>query len=391
MRPVARTVVVGLSAGAAAEAAERVAAALRPTGLPAGGWLVVEPDEESLRLALGVPSALTVVVCGPGRATGEVVGRAVEDATGRPTGPGPGARPSEVGVEGRSVAVGDREVVVVVADEEFDRALAEQVVPRARARARGFVAVRTLRVAGVTVRDVEERLGDWLAAPSEAVRVRVVAAPAETWVRLEARAATEAAAREALDAADAKIAGRLGEDCFGRDDETLEQVVGRLLLARGAMLAVAESCTGGLLGHRLTGVPGSSAWFERGVTVYSNRAKEELLGVPADVLRAHGAVSAPCVEAMVHGVRRLAGADCGLAVTGIAGPSGGTPAKPVGTVFVGVAVGPAVSTHHFLFAGDRASVKWQSAQAALDLLRRQLAATPRGAPADVRCRREGGP
>ncbi|HXG01902.1 MAG TPA: nicotinamide-nucleotide amidohydrolase family protein, partial [Candidatus Binatia bacterium] len=275
---------------------------------------------------------------------------------------------------GAGTLEGDR-TIVVAAGEGLERALAEQVVPRARTRARGFVAVRTLRVAGVGVRDVEERLADWLGAAGE-VRVTLLSAPAETWVRLEARGASEAAAREVLDAADLKIVARLGDDCFGRDDETLEQVVGRRLLERGATLAAAESCTGGLLGHRLTSVPGSSAWFERGVMVYSNRAKEELLGVPADVLRAHGAVSAPCAEAMVRGVCRLAGADCGLAITGIAGPAGGTPAKPVGTVFVGVAVGEAVSTHHFRFAGDRASIKWQSAQAALDLLRRRLAEAP---------------
>jgi nicotinamide-nucleotide amidase len=363
MTPTARTVIVGLGPIAAAEAAERVAAALLPTGLPLGGWLVAEPEEEALRAALAMESALTVVVCGPARATVEAVRRVVEQAAGRP--PAAGAGTLE----------GDR-TVVVAAGDGLERALVEQVVPRARTRARGFVAVRTLRVTGVGDHEVEARLGHRLTAPGGDVRVTLLSAPAETWVRLEARGATEAAARAALDQAEAGIAARLGADCFGRDDETLEQVVGRRLLERGATLAVAESCTGGLLGHRLTSVPGSSAWFERGVMVYSNRAKEELLGVPADVLRTHGAVSAPCAEAMVRGVRRLAGADCGLAVTGIAGPSGGTPAKPVGTVFVGVAVGEAVSTHHFRFAGDRASIKWQSAQAALDLLRRRLATTP---------------
>jgi nicotinamide-nucleotide amidase len=151
-------------------------------------------------------------------------------------------------------------------------------------------------------------------------------------------------------------------------------VVGRMLSARRWTLAVAESCTGGLLGHRLTNVPGSSAYFERGVLVYSNRAKEDLVGVPASVLRAHGAVSAPCAEAMARGVAERAGTPCGLAITGIAGPDGGTPAKPVGTVFVGLAVEGRVSARRFRFAGDRASVKWQSTQAAFDMLRRALTA-----------------
>jgi PncC family amidohydrolase len=150
-------------------------------------------------------------------------------------------------------------------------------------------------------------------------------------------------------------------------------VVGRLLVERRLTLAVAESCTGGLLSHRLTSVPGSSAYFERGVLAYSHRAKEEL-GVPDSLLRAHGTVSGPCAEAMARGVATLAGAPCALAVTGIAGPDGGTPDKPVGTVFVGLAVNGDVAARRFYFAGDRAAVTWQSTQAALDILRRSLRA-----------------
>jgi nicotinamide-nucleotide amidase len=161
-----------------------------------------------------------------------------------------------------------------------------------------------------------------------------------------------------------------------RDDPSLERAVGDLLRARGLTVAVAESCTGGLLGHRLTNIPGSSAYFERGVMVYSNRAKQEMLGVPDAILHEHGAVSAPCAEAMVRGVLRISGADCGLAVTGIAGPDGGTPTKPVGTVFIGVAVRDRVESRHFHFTGDRASVKWQSSQMALDMLRRRLEESP---------------
>ena len=131
-------------------------------------------------------------------------------------------------------------------------------------------------------------------------------------------------------------------------------------------------CLYGLLGHRLTNVPGSSAYFERGVLAYSNRAKEELLGMPESLLSAHGAVSAPCAEAMARGVATLAGSPCGLAVTGILGPDGGTPAKPVGTVFVGLALKGEALARRFSFSGDRAQVKWQAAQAALDVLRRSL-------------------
>ena len=191
-------------------------------------------------------------------------------------------------------------------------------------------------------------------------------------MRLRARGRTAAAAAKRLAELEGTVAERLGDDCYGRDADTLEEVVGRLLQRRGLMLAVAESCTGGLVGHRITGVAGSSAYFERGVMVYSNQAKQDLLGVDEAILRAHGAVSAQCAEAMARGICERAGAACGVAVTGIAGPGGATPGKPVGTVFIGVAVQGAVEARRFRFSGDRASVKWQSSVMALDMLRRRL-------------------
>src|SRR5262249_43465882 len=177
---------------------------------------------------------------------------------------------------------------------------------------------------------------------------------------------------ETLAGVEGQVAAALGEDCYGRDDDTLERVVGRLLVERGLTMSVAESCTGGLLGHRLTEIPGSSAYFERGVLVYSNQAKQDLLGVPESILRTHGAVSAPCAEAMARGICERSGNPVGLAITGIAGPDGGTPTKPVGTVFIGVNVSGDVEATRFQFAGDRSGVKWQSTQMALDLLRRRL-------------------
>src|SRR5207244_6630629 len=181
--------------------------------------------------------------------------------------------------------------------------------------------VRTLRTAGLAAADVEERLVDWLGRDGEVI-VSTIPADGEVWVRLRARASTPADAAKSLTKAETGIGALLGEDCYGRDGETLEGVVGRMLLERRWTLAVGEACTGGLLGHRLTSVPGASAYFERGVLVYSNRAKEELLGVPAEVLRVHGAVSAPCAEAMARGAAERAGPACALAITGIAGPDG---------------------------------------------------------------------
>ena len=177
-----------------------------------------------------------------------------------------------------------------------------------------------------------------------------------------------------LTAAAPAVREALGTDCYGVDGESLEVVVGALLRERGLGVSTAESCTGGLVAHRLTNIPGSSRYVERGVVVYSNEAKTELLGVPAELIRAHGAVSAPVAEAMARGVCRIGGTACGLAITGIAGPDGGSPEKPVGTVFIGVASPAGVEVRRFRFAGGREAVKWQSAQAALDLLRRALLA-----------------
>jgi len=268
---------------------------------------------------------------------------------------------------------GHRAYAVLARDATLQTMLAQFLTPFARewAGTRGAAVARTLRIAGLTAADVEERLVDWLGRDGE-VTVSTIPADGEVGVRLRARASTPAEATRSLAKAESGVAALLGEDCYGRDGDTLEAVVGQMLLERGWRLAVAESCTGGLLGHRLTSVPGSSAYFERGVLAYSNRAMEELLGVPESLLKAHGSVSGPCAEAMARGVAALAGSPCALAVTGIAGPAGGTPTKPVGTVFVGLVVKGEVLARPFHFAGDRAAVRWQSTQAALDMLRRSL-------------------
>jgi nicotinamide-nucleotide amidase len=235
------------------------------------------------------------------------------------------------------------------------------------------VFTRTLRTAGVSLGDVEERLAEWLGRTDSGTIVTVVPGGAggdfDVSVRITARGP---GAADSVARVEPQIAGILGEDCYGHDDETLEAVVGRLLRERGLTLSVAESCTGGLLGHRLTEIPGSSAYFERGMLVYSNQAKQDLLGVPEAILRAHGAVSAPCAEAMARGVCARSGNPVGIAVTGVAGPDGGSPQKPVGTVFIGVAVAGDVAARRFQFSGDRSAIKWQSTQMALDMLRRKL-------------------
>ena len=170
-----------------------------------------------------------------------------------------------------------------------------------------------------------------------------------------------------------EVRTRLKDSLFAEGRETMEEVVGRLLDGRKLTVAVAESCTGGLIGHRLTQVPGSSAYVDRGAICYSNRSKSEMLGVPAELIAKHGAVSPEVAAAMARGIRERAGVSVGLSVTGIAGPGGATGTKPVGLVYVGLdgGAGGAV-TKEFRFHGDRSVIKQRSSQAALDLLRRWI-------------------
>ncbi|PYO54172.1 MAG: competence/damage-inducible protein A, partial [Candidatus Rokuibacteriota bacterium] len=277
-------------------------------------------------------------------------------------------------------ALETREAVVVVlplGSAHLAVLIAERLRPLARQRLAGAGAgvLRTLLTAGLSPADAEDRLGPWLGKPGP-VSVSSVVVDGDVWVRLLARGSSRPSALAALAPVEAAVTAALGHDCYGSDEDTLEAAVGQLLVERALTVSVAESCTGGLLGHRLTNISGSSRYFERGVIVYSNRAKEELLGVPAPLLVAHGAVSAPVAEAMATGICRVSGSPCGLAVTGIAGPDGGTPTKPVGTVFIAAASPSGVDVRHFRFSGGRDAVKWRSAQSALDMLRRALVRSP---------------
>jgi len=169
------------------------------------------------------------------------------------------------------------------------------------------------------------------------------------------------------------VRSRLSEWLFTEGRDTMEDVVGRELAKRRLMLAIAESCTGGLIGHRLTQVAGSSAYMDRGAVCYSNRSKTEMLGVPAELIAQQGAVSKEVAAAMACGIRERANVSVGLSVTGIAGPGGGTETKPVGLVYVGLDDGTGRPVaREFRFHGDRNAIKQRSSQAALDVLRRWL-------------------
>jgi nicotinamide-nucleotide amidase len=202
-----------------------------------------------------------------------------------------------------------------------------------------------------------------LTAKETGVDIRIIAQGASEEKSQALAARTEAAIRE-----------KLGDSVYSVDGQELEEVVGALLKQRKLRLAIAESCTGGLISARVTNIAGSSEYFERGAVVYSDQAKTEMLGIPRDLIERCGAVSSEVAAAMAQGIQRAARTDLGLAVTGIAGPGGGTEAKPVGLVYTALASEQGVKTAEHRFLGDREQVRLKTSQMALDMVRRHLIA-----------------
>jgi nicotinamide-nucleotide amidase len=231
---------------------------------------------------------------------------------------------------------------------------------------------RVIRLTGLGESAMESRLKPVYNVVAAGVAVTTLASPGDLSIRLTCRGADHRAAETRLAALEQAIGKALSPWIYSRDGAELEAIVGALLKEEALTLACAESCTGGLLGHRLTGVPGSSAYFLESAVVYSNEAKRRRLAVAQALLDKHGAVSAAAARAMALGVRKMSRADLGLAVTGIAGPDGGTARKPVGLVYVALAHEKGVAVHRNLFFGGRAEVKFQSSQKALDVLRKFL-------------------
>lgn len=248
-----------------------------------------------------------------------------------------------------------------------------QVVPRLRPLfgQSARQARRVWRVAGLGESHVDHKLRGLLdGVPGATLHFRL--AYPEVLVTVVVRRDDEGQARAALEQIDAEVRARLGEHAYGTGEETLPVVIGRLLQARGQTLATAESCTGGMIGQMITAVAGSSAYYKGGVVSYANEAKTALVGVRPEVLAAHGAVSRETVLEMAAGARRALEATWAIAVSGVAGPGGGTEDKPVGTVHVAVA-GPGVEEHrHIYWPGEREQVRTIGAHGALHLLYKAL-------------------
>ncbi len=226
---------------------------------------------------------------------------------------------------------------------------------------------RTLRTLGIGESVAQERIAGPLQPLVDAgLELGYCARPGQVDVRLAARGAD---AGKLVQDAEAVVAAQLGADIFGRDDEELETLIIRRLAERRQTLATAESCTGGCLAHQLTNVPGASEVFLAGFVTYSNDAKQKFLGVPAEILARHGAVSEPVARAMAEGARRVSGSDYAIAVTGIAGPAGGTADKPVGTAFIAVASSGGTVVRLERNPWDRATFKDVTTRQALNQLR----------------------
>ncbi len=234
---------------------------------------------------------------------------------------------------------------------------------------------RTLKVVGKGESWVEEAIQD-LMAPQGNPSLAPFAKPAEVHLVITARGKKEIV-KKMIEEVETKVRERLGEDIFGVDEEELEGVVGEMLRDRGLTLAVAESCTGGLLGYRITKIPGSSDYFLGGVISYANEVKRDILGVNGEDLRRYGAVSEEVARQMAEGVRKLIRADLGVGITGIAGPTGGTSEKPVGLVYIALATPEETICQRNVFPGDREIVRWRSSQTALDMVRRWLIKHPK--------------
>jgi len=301
--------------------------------------------------------------------------QAVKPASGR-------SIPNPMGTAPGAIFEKDDKIVICLPGppNEMVPMVTESVEPYLREKlgsTAGIIKSKVLRTTGIGESAMEQKVKDLLRSANPTIAP--LAGMGEAHLRITAKAANEETADAMIAKVEVELRERLGDCIYGTDDETLEQVVVRELIARGLKIGLAESCTGGLISDRITDTPGSSAAFMAAVVSYSNNSKNKLLGVPADLIDKHGAVSAPVAEAMARGARGAAGADIGIGVTGIAGPGGGTPAKPVGLVYIALSrserehpESERTYSQEFIFSGDRRFIKRRASQAALTMLRNEL-------------------
>ncbi|MEK6680072.1 MAG: competence/damage-inducible protein A [Nitrospirota bacterium] len=257
---------------------------------------------------------------------------------------------------------------------EMQRMFEEGAVPLIKKRIDVSEAVRLwiIRTCGIAEAKVDELIGDLYAADKN-IRIGLAAGEKGVDVRITSSKASEIETSRLSAELEEKITAILKDYIYGFDNEEMEEIVVRLLMEKGAKLAVAESCTGGLISKRLTDVSGSSACFDRGIVSYSNEAKIQMLKISNDLIKAYGAVSSQVAMAMAESVRRISNTELGIGVTGIAGPTGGTPEKPVGLVYIAISEkGKETRCKGYNFAGNRGMIRMKASQFALNIIRRAL-------------------
>lgn len=255
---------------------------------------------------------------------------------------------------------------------ELEAMFEASCLPRLEPRSGGQrLRTRVYKVVGLPESEVDHRIAP-LYKPYQNPVTTILSTLGTIEVHLRAHGSGDQQAEALLSELGDKIEFALGDHIFSSRGETLEEVVGMYLVMKQKTVAVAESCTGGLVAERLTRVPGSSGFFLGGVVCYSNEVKTRFVGVPAEMIAAHGAVSKPVAQALAEGIRRRTGSSLGLGITGIAGPSGGTPEKPVGLVFIALADDRSTEVRQFRFPGERERVRMWSSVAALEMTRRRI-------------------
>jgi nicotinamide-nucleotide amidase len=308
----------------------------------------------------------------------EKVGRTMSDSNAKQADFPDGAEilPNPIGTAaGFSVRIGRSTAYFMPGvPREMTRMFDEQVTPRIRKLAPNDTYQVHLKTFGLPESVVGEKLAG-IEQANDGVIIGYRAHFPEIEVKVLAKAASQTSARDAAEKAAAEVRARLGDVIYGESEDTFASVVGRFLRTRGLTLAIAESCTGGLVGSMLTREPGASEFLLLDAVTYANSAKTRVLGVDEDVLRAHGAVSHEVAALMAEGARRAATSDVALSLTGVAGPTGGSEEKPVGTVYIGVTGPKGTEVKHHVFPGDRPQIQTIAAYAGLKILRNYVQST----------------
>ena len=265
-------------------------------------------------------------------------------------------------------------VVMPGVPHEMEEMMRETVIPRLKetlGEKKEFVEIKNFLTTGIAESYLYEALGD-LDELLKGAKLAFLPNQFGVKLRVTVKGNSEEEAHNKLTELEQKIRASAGRYIYGKDNDTLEDVVARLLTDRGVTISTAESCTGGLIANRLTNISGSSKYLERGVVAYSNAAKVEMLKVDEDLIQKYGAVSLEVARLMAEGIKAVSGTDIGLAVTGIMGPTGATPDKPIGLVYIGICDDKICTAKEFRFGDNRIMNKERTSQAALDMLRRNL-------------------